>query len=161
VDLPYIPVKIAGVVSQDIQNAWKAFVGRIEISQGRFTAEDFHDWLNLNAVQELYQLDHVQMERMMELLIQAGFRRGLDEQHMLAYLSEQDRDYRYTFKFALDRLALGIAIPQHAVFENTLSFAGVQSSDFELVQTLIQIYQDISGLILTSVHRRSKRGCNS
>ncbi|WP_180113600.1 exodeoxyribonuclease V subunit gamma [Acinetobacter sp. YH12063] len=144
VDLPYIPVKIAGVVSQDIQNAWQAFVGRIEISQGRFTAEDFHDWLNLNAVQELYQLDHVQMERMMELLIQAGFRRGLDEQHMLAYLSEQDRDYRYTFKFALDRLALGIAIPQHAVFEDTLSFAGVSSSDFELVQTLIQIYRDIS-----------------
>ncbi|OTG84368.1 hypothetical protein B9T33_00800 [Acinetobacter sp. ANC 5054] len=143
-DLPYIPVKIAGVVSQDVENAWQAFVGRIEISQGRFTAEDFHDWLNLNAVQELYQLDHVQMERMMELLIHAGFRRGLDEQHMMAYLSEKDRDYRYTFKFALDRLVLGVAIPKHEVYAGTLSFAGVLSSDFELVQTLIRIYRDIS-----------------
>ena len=143
-DLPYIPVKIAGVVSQDIQNAWQAFVGRIEISQGRFTAEDFHDWLNLNAVQELYKLDHVQMERMMELLVHAGFRRGLDEQHMMAFLSEQDRDYRYTFKFALDRLVLGVAIPKHEVYAETLSFAGVLSSDFELVQILIRIYRDIS-----------------
>ncbi len=143
-DLPHIPVKIAGVISQDVQNAWRAFAGRIEISQGRFTAEDFHDWLNLNAVQALYQLDHAQMERMMELLIQAGFRRGLDEQHMMAYLSEQDRDWRYTFKFALDRLALGVAIPQHALFDGVLSFAGVQSEDFGLVQTLIQIYTDIA-----------------
>ena len=143
-DLPYIPVKIAGVISQDVNNAWQAFVGRIEISQGRFSAEDFHDWLNLNAVQNYYQLDHVQMERMMELLINAGFRRGLDEQHMQAYLAENDQDYRYTFKFALDRLVLGVAIPQHMVFAGTLSFAGVLSADFELVQTLIQIYQDIA-----------------
>ena len=59
-------------------------------------------------------------------------------------MSETDQDYRYSFKFALDRLALGIAVPAHVMVQQTLSYAMVQSSDFELIGILIQIYQDLS-----------------
>lgn len=81
---------------------------------------------------------------MLSLLEKAGFKRGLDEQHLSLSLSQDDTDYRFSFKFALDRLALGVAIPVHTMFEDTLSFADVLSSDFELIAKLIDIYQDIA-----------------
>lgn len=141
-DSIYLPIKIAGVTQLDALNAWKAVLGRIELIQGRFSIEDFADWLSLNATQQLYGLEINSIERMTELLIDAGFKRGLDAQHLKRSLSAGDEDYRFSFKFALDRLALGVAIPEHTLFQGTLSFAKVLPSDFELIAKLIQIYQD-------------------
>jgi exodeoxyribonuclease V gamma subunit len=39
-------------------------------------------------------------------------------------------------------LALGIAIPDHVLFQGTLSYAQVQPDDFEIIDKLIQIYRD-------------------
>ena len=142
-DSIYLPIKIAGVTQLDALNAWKAVLGRIELIQGRFSIEDFADWLSLNATQQLYGLEINSIERMTELLIDAGFKRGLDAQHLQRSLSAGDEDYRFSFKFALDRLALGVAIPEHTLFQGTLSFAKVLPSDFELIAKLIQIYQDV------------------
>ncbi|MEG1157630.1 MAG: exonuclease V subunit gamma, partial [Acinetobacter sp.] len=141
-DSIYLPIQIAGVTQLDALNAWKAVLGRIELIQGRFSIEDFADWLSLNATQQLYGLEINSIERMTELLIDAGFKRGLDAQHLQRSLSAGDEDYRFSFKFALDRLALGVAIPEHTLFQGTLSFAKVLPSDFELIAKLIQIYQD-------------------
>lgn len=143
-DSIHVPAKIAGVTQLDVENAWRAILGRIEWSQGRFSIEDFSDWLTLEATQLRYGLDVQNTERMLELLIQAGFKRGFDAQHLQQTLSEDDQDFRFSFKFALDRLALGVAIPTHAVFEQTLSYQYVRSSDFELIGQLIEIYQDFS-----------------
>jgi len=141
-DSIYLPIQIAGVTQLDALNAWRAVLGRIELIQGRFSIEDFADWLSLSATQQLYGLEINSIERMTELLIDAGFKRGLDAQHLQRSLSVGDKDYRFSFKFALDRLALGIAIPEHTLFQGTLSFAKVLPSDFELIAKLIQIYQD-------------------
>jgi exodeoxyribonuclease V gamma subunit len=130
-------------------NAWRAVLGRIQLVEGRFSVEDFADWLSLNATQLRYGLDISNTERMIELLINAGFKRGLDAQHLRRSLSQDDEDFRFSFKFALDRLALGIAIPEHTIFENTLSYAQILQSDFELVAKLIQIYQDFDVCAVT------------
>ena len=140
----FLPVKLAGVTQLDVVLSWRAVQGRFKLVQGRFTIDDFADWLNLTATQIRYQLDVAGTERILELLKQSGFRRGLDELHLQNSLSEEDRDYRYSFKYALDRLALGIAIPEHSVFENTLSVENVQSSDFILIGQLIKIYEDLN-----------------
>ncbi|QIO04766.1 exodeoxyribonuclease V subunit gamma [Acinetobacter shaoyimingii] len=140
----FLPVKIAGVTQIDVNNAWRAVLGRIQWVNGRFSIEDFADWLNLSATQMRYGLDLNMTERMIELLIQAGFKRGLDEAHLQQSLSQDDTDYRFSFKFALDRLALGIAIPEHAIFADTLSYARVLPSDFELIARLIEIYEDFA-----------------
>lgn len=137
----YLPVKIAGVTQLDAVNAWRAVLGRIQLVESRFTIEDFADWLNLNATQLRYELNIPNTERMIALLISAGFKRGLDDAHLQRGLSADDEDYRFSFKFALDRLVLGVAIPEHAMFENTLSYAQVLPSDFELISKLIEIYQ--------------------
>ncbi len=140
----YLPIQIAGVTPLDAQNAWRAVLGRIELLQGRFTLEEFADWLSLLATQQRYGLDANALERIYALLQAAGFKRGFDAEHLQESLIEGDLDYRFSFKFALDRLALGIAIPEHCVFENTLSYAEVRPSDFALIGTLIEIYQDIA-----------------
>lgn len=143
-DSVYLPIQIAGVTQLDANNAWRAVLGRIELLQGRFSLEEFADWLSLFATQQRYQLDLNAIERMIELLREAGFKRGFDAAHLQYSLSEGDEDYRFSFKFALDRLALGIAIPAHTVFADTLSYAHVRTSDFQLIACLIEIYQDIS-----------------
>ncbi|WP_109439564.1 exodeoxyribonuclease V subunit gamma [Acinetobacter haemolyticus] len=139
----FLPVKIAGVAQLDALNAWRAVLGRLQLTQGRFTQDDFADWLNLAATQQLYGLDVSQTQRILDLLSDAGFKRGLDEEHLKQSLNPEDQDYRYSFKFALDRLALGVAVPAHVMVQQTLSYALVQPSDFELIGILIQIYQDL------------------
>ena len=141
-DLPYLPVKIAGVPQLDVELAWQAVRGRLDWIETRFTLDQFADWLSLKATQQYYVLDLKGTERMIHLLAEAGFKRGFDGEHLKKSLSEGDNDLRFSFKFALDRLALGIAIPEHTLFDDTLSFAHVLSSDFELIGILIQIYQD-------------------
>ncbi len=140
----FLPVKIAGVAQLDALNAWRAVLGRLQLTQGRFTQDDFADWLNLYATQQCYGLDYTQVQRILALLNDAGFKRGLDEQHLKQSLSDEDQDYRYSFKFALDRLALGVAVPAHVMVQDMLSYALVQPSDFELIGILIQIYQDLA-----------------
>ncbi|MCL5767178.1 exodeoxyribonuclease V subunit gamma [Acinetobacter sp. ANC5681] len=140
----FLPVKIAGVAQLDALNAWRAVLGRLQLTQGRFTQDDFADWLNLYATQQCYGLDYTQVQRILALLSDAGFKRGLDQQHLKQSLSDEDQDYRYSFKFALDRLALGIAVPAHVMVQDMLSYALVQPSDFELIGILIQIYQDLA-----------------
>ncbi|MBJ9420513.1 exodeoxyribonuclease V subunit gamma [Acinetobacter oleivorans] len=140
----HLPVKIAGVASLDALNAWRAVIGRIQLMQGRFSFDDFADWLSLHATQQRYELEYVQVERILNLLADAGFKRGLDAEHLKRSLCDGDDDYRYSFKFALERLALGIAVPVHATFNQVLSYAKVQPGDFELIGTLIQIYQDLN-----------------
>lgn len=140
----FLPVKISGVAQLDVLNAWRAVLGRIQLLQGRFNYDDFADWLMLSATQMCYALDDRQVTRMLALLADAGFKRGFDDLHLQHMLSQDDQDYRYSFKFALDRLALGIAMPVHDVFQNTLSYADVQADDFELIGKLIQIYQQFA-----------------
>ncbi|NIE97691.1 exonuclease V subunit gamma [Acinetobacter sp. Tr-809] len=140
----FLPVKIAGVAQLDALNAWRAVLGRLQLTQGRFSQDDFADWLNLAATQQRYGLDYTQVQRILALLNEAGFKRGLDAEHLKQSLSADDQDYRYSFKFALDRLALGIAVPAHVMVQDILSYALVQPSDFELIGILIQIYQELS-----------------
>ena len=140
----FLPIKIAGVAQLDALNAWRSVLGRLQLSHGRFCPDDFADWLNLSATQQYYGLDYTQVQRILWLLSEAGFKRGLDEIHLQQSLTTDDQDYRYSFKFALDRLALGIAVPEHVMVQQTLSFAGVQPSDFELIGILIQIYDELT-----------------
>lgn len=143
-DAMHLAVKIAGLTSMDAALAWRSVMGRIVMVQGRFNLDEFADWLYLSATQIRYQLDVAACERIITLLTDAGFKRGLDQVHLQRSLTPEDQDYRYSFKYALDRLMLGVAIPVHSLFEQTLSYARVDREDFELIGILIEIYQDFA-----------------
>jgi len=78
----FLPVKIAGVAQLDALNAWRAVLGRLQLTQGRFIHDEFADWLNLAATQQRYGVDYSQTQRILELLNDAGFKRGLDAEHL-------------------------------------------------------------------------------
>lgn len=140
----YLPIKISGVVQFDLSNAWSSVLGRIQLPEGRFQYSDFSDWLSLVATQRFYNIDYLQVERMLVLLQGAGFKRGLDEPHLKRTLLADDQDYRFSFKFALDRLVKGIAVPEHCMVLGGLSDAQVLPEDFILVGVLVQMYQDFN-----------------
>ncbi|SDB81312.1 exodeoxyribonuclease V subunit gamma [Acinetobacter boissieri] len=140
----YLPIKMAGVMQFDLNNAWQAVLGRITLPEGRFQYHDFSDWLSLLATQRFYDLDHQAVERILQLLERAGFKRGLDATHLQRTLLANDTDYRYTFKFALDRLVKGVAVPEHVMVLDGLSIEDLMPEDFALVGVLIQIYQDFN-----------------
>lgn len=144
----YLPVKITGVPQTNIKNAWNSVLGRLKLAQGRFHYDEFADWLSLGSTQKLYELDYSQVERMLGLLKDAQFKRGFDDQHLKLTVCEDDSDFRFSFKYAIDRLMLGVAVDQHVPYADTLCFDSVQSGDFELVAKLIQIYEDLN-------HRRT------
>ncbi|MFV5423336.1 exodeoxyribonuclease V subunit gamma, partial [Acinetobacter baumannii] len=54
----HLPVKIAGIASLDALNAWRAVIGRIHLMQGRFSFDEFADWLGLHATQQRYALEY-------------------------------------------------------------------------------------------------------
>lgn len=138
-----LPVKIAGVPLLDAVQLWQAIMLRMKLLQQRFTLEQFIDWLTLVPIQQYYLLNFEQIQRITSLLKEAGFKRGFDAKHLAKSLDQNDTDFKFTFRYALDRLALAIAMPEHAVFNDILSLEHVRYSDFELIATLIQIYQDL------------------
>jgi exodeoxyribonuclease V gamma subunit len=138
-----LPIKIAGVAPLEAIQLWQALSLRISLLQQRLSIEQFIDWLSLPPIQTLYQLNFEQLERITELLQQAGFKRGFDALHLQHSLSPDDQDYRFSLRYALNRLALSVAMPEHALYAEVLGMPMVQASDFELIACLIRIYNDL------------------
>ncbi|MFC3903378.1 DNA helicase/exodeoxyribonuclease V, gamma subunit [Acinetobacter marinus] len=140
---PMLPVKIAGVPIQDALQLWQSITLRFKLLHQRFSLEYFADWLSLPATLQRFALTFEQVQRMLELLESAGFKRGFDQAHLAQSLAPHDQDFRFSFRYALDRLALAIAMPEHALFDEILSLESVQTADFELIGKLIEIHHDL------------------
>lgn len=138
-----IPIQIAGVSPLDQAQAWQAVCLRMQLLQGRFLPQQLADWLSLPATMQRYSLDAAAITRMLDLLSQAGFRRGFDRIHLQQSLAANDQDYRFSMQYALDRLALAVLMPVHEVFANQLSFDALNRSDIDLVYVLIAIFADL------------------
>lgn len=106
---------------------------------------------------ESFGLTHEQMSRGCDLLVEAGFIRGFDELHLKQTLDSNDYDYRFSFAQALDRLTLGLVMPEAelsdclypldedewpstALPEMTLPLPQVSLNDALIVEALCRIY---------------------
>lgn len=140
----FIPVNVTGIATSDAEQLWQAVTGRFMLLDARFSIEDFADWLALEGVQQAYALSREDVQRLTDLLVQAGFRRGFDATHLSPTLSTQDKDSRFTLQFALNRLLLGMVMPVQALHADILPLQEVMRSDFELINTLSRIYNDLA-----------------
>ncbi len=136
-----IPFEITGLVPADVEELWQAWSGCFSLVMQRFSCEALLDWLALSPVQRAYGLTLAQVARIGELLVEAGFRRGFDAAHLSAHLASGDDDVRFTFRFALDRLILGIVMPTDTLYDGCLSMDSIRRDDFELITRLEQVYQ--------------------
>ncbi len=111
----YLPARITGVVDKSIRQLWQAICGYYHLlgaSFARFEAVQVFDWLSLPPLSTSLGLNEEQVARACQLLHEAGFVRGFDEQHLQRSLDNQDQDYRFSFAYALDKLVLGLTMPQ-------------------------------------------------
>lgn len=156
----YLPIKVTGIAQTPVINAWASVMGRFQLLAGRFQYAEFADWLSLPATQNLYGIEYAEVERMLELLKEAKFVRGFDRTHLEKYLSETDRDHRFSFEYALNRLSLGVFVDEHKSFDGVLSADFVQVEDFELIGKLTQIFNDLNDrrdwLVVTELRQADK-----
>lgn len=159
-----LPAKVTGVVDADIRQLWEAIIGFYKLlgsHSARFEAAEVLDWLMLPPLYENFGLTHEQMSRGCDLLIEAGFIRGFDEWHLKQTLDSHDYDYRFTFAQALDRLTLGLVMPEAslsdclyplaqedwpstALLEMTLPLPQVSLNDAMIVEALCRIYAGLT-----------------
>jgi len=155
-----LPAKVTGVVDADIRQLWEAIIGFYKLlgsHSARFEAAEVLDWLMLPPLFESFGLTHEQMSRGCDLLVEAGFIRGFDELHLKQTLDSNDFDYRFSFAQALDRLTLGLVMPEaslsdclyslsqddwpiNALPEMTLPLPQVSLNDALIVEALCRIY---------------------
>lgn len=140
----HVPIEITGLTSPEVDALWQALTGRFNLLAGRLSCETLLDWLALLPVQQSYGLSVDQVTRMGELLVEAGFRRGFDGEHLSRTLLSHDADVRFTLRFALDRLILGMAMPVDTMYVDCLPMTTLMRDDFELVAVLEQIYQELN-----------------
>lgn len=155
-----LPAKVTGVVDADIRQLWEAIIGFYKLlgsHNARFEAAEVLDWLMLPPLFESFGLTHEQMSRGCDLLVEAGFIRGFDELHLKQTLDSNDYDYRFSFAQALDRLTLGLVMPEAklsdclypldqddwpstALPEMSLPLPQVSLNDAMIVEALCRIY---------------------
>lgn len=155
-----LPAKVTGVVDADMRQLWEAIIGFYKLlgsHSARFEAAEVLDWLMLPPLFESFGLTREQMSRGCDLLLEAGFVRGFDERHLKQTLDINDYDYRFSFAQALDRLTLGLVMPEAslsdclypleegewpttAVPEMSLPLAQVSLNDAMIVEALCRIY---------------------
>lgn len=141
-----LPIQMIGTHSFHTQQAWHSFVFRIRWQNQRFSIQQFSDWLSLSATQQYYDLNVNDAQRMIALLEQAGFKRGFDQAHLQQQLEHTDNDFRFSFAYALNRLAMGVAVPKllecQTAQESIISHHQVNLEDFALIDKLLFIFQD-------------------
>lgn len=140
----HMPIEITGLTSPEVDALWQALTGRFNLLAGRLSCETLLDWFALLPVQQSYSLSVDQVTRMGELLVESGFRRGFDGEHLSRTLLSHDADVRFTLRFALDRLILGMAMPVDAMYVDCLPMTTLMRDDFELIAVLEQIYQELN-----------------
>lgn len=159
-----LPAKVTGVVDASIRQLWEAIIGFYKLlgsDSARFEAAEVLDWLMLPPLYESFGLTHDQMSCGCDLLVEAGFIRGFDELHLKQTLDGNDFDYRFSFAQALDRLTLGLIMPEAemsdclypleahqwpstAIAEMSLPLPEVSLNDAPIIEALCRIY---SGLL--------------
>ena len=159
-----LPAKVTGVVDTDIRQLWEAIIGFYKLlgsNSARFEAAEVLDWLMLPPLYESFGLTHDQMSRGCDLLVEAGFIRGFDEWHLKQTLDTNDYDYRFTFAQALDRLTLGLVMPEAkwsdclyplaqedwpstALPEMSLPLPQVSLNDGIIIEALCRIYAGLT-----------------
>jgi exodeoxyribonuclease V gamma subunit len=120
---PRIPTYIADLGMRELNPLADVLLRVLELVDGRLTAPALADFAALDVVRRKFGFDDDDLARVRRWLDEAGARLGVDaEERARVGLPAQEA---YTLAFALDRLALGVALADDGV----VSFEGVAPYD--------------------------------
>ena len=156
-----IPAIITGIAQPEAENLWHALRQLADLLHGRFTIEQLMDWLGLDVVQRSLALSPEQVQRAIELLTLAGFRRGFNEQHLRQTLLDADQDVRFTLDYALRRLTLGWFMPladdQLRQFHGVTPVGPLGSGDAEIIARLLDMRRKLQEVAQQSIQLMSQQ----
>lgn len=140
---PPLPFRIAdrGVRSTDeIVDAFSRVLAMID---GRVTATEVLDLLRIAAVRRRFAIDAEDVDLLRRWVGRSGVRWGVDDAHRAELGQPPFREN--TWRFGLDRLLLGHAMPGHdrELFAGVLPYDDVEGSDAELLGKLAELCETL------------------
>ena len=143
-DLPgsptHIPFRIADRKLRADSPVVDAFFRALDLVGSRLTASEVIDLLTTSAIEERLGLDGSALEQVTGWIMNAGVRWGLDAEHRRT--QGQPENNQNTWRFGLDRLLVGYAMPTAGVsmFADVLPFdeiEGKQAADLGVVVSFL------------------------
>jgi exodeoxyribonuclease V gamma subunit len=125
---PHLPFRIADRPPR-AGNPWaSAILGVLALGEGRWPVSAVLDLLGLVPLQRRYDLDNSRLAAIEHLLREAGVAWGQDAAHRVR--EGLPDDAQNTWRFGLDRLLLGLALPDEGAeaFGGALPVPGVEGS---------------------------------
>ena len=133
-----LPARIVGTPDTGTTSLWHSLAGHYTHLNGRYDAPTITDWLHNDDTAQSLGSDHEHIQRITTALIQAGYKRGFDSEHLQQTLHPDDHDHRYTYTYALDRLIAGALMPDSGDDDNrdTIPLPGLSLADLPVLEAL-------------------------
>ena len=133
-----LPARIVGTPDTGTTSLWHSLAGHYTHLNGRYDAPTITDWLHNDDTAQSLGSDHEHIQRITAALIQAGYKRGFDSEHLQQTLHPDDHDHRYTYTYALDRLIAGVLMPDSDDDDNrdTIPLPGLSLADLPVLEAL-------------------------
>ena len=132
-----LPARIVGTPDTGTTSLWHSLAGHYIHLNGRYDAPTSTDWLHNDDTAQSLGSDHEHIQRITAALIQAGYKRGFDSEHLQQTLHPDDHDHRYTYTYALDRLIAGVLMPDSDDDNrNTIPLPGLSLADLPVLEAL-------------------------
>lgn len=140
----YLPYRITDRNVRSENVCAKALLQVLAVVSGRITASEVLDLLQLEPIRERFEIAAGEVDELGLLVHAAGVRWGLDAEHR--HFFDQPAQSSNTWQFGLDRLLLGVALPEtdHALFAGTAPLDDVEGDAAELVGKLAHLVQALA-----------------
>jgi exodeoxyribonuclease V gamma subunit len=136
VNLPPIPYRIADMSVRTLNPLVDVLVGLLEMSRSRMEASKVADFIDLDVVRNAFDFQEQERATIRQWLQQSAVSWGLDASHRAR--SGQPEQAQNTWSFALQRLALGVAMSDESqVFYERAPVEGIEGQEFELLGRLM------------------------
>ena len=141
-----IPYRIADRAVRQTDQAIAAFLAVLSLCRGRMSAASVLDLLAFEPVRNRFGLVAEEADSIRDWVRDVGIRWGVDAEHRAAV--DQPPHGENTWRFGLDRLLLGYAMPgeDHRLFGGVLPFDDIEGSTADLLgrftdlcETLIEV----------------------
>jgi len=135
---PRIPYRIADRSARATQEVVDAFFRVLEVLRGRLTAPDVLDLLTLEVVRSAFEIGVDELTTIRSWVAESGVRWGQDVEDRVAV--GQPEYNENTWRFGLDRLLLGYAMPsgERELFAGVLPYDDIEGSQAPVLGLLAE-----------------------
>lgn len=144
-DLRFIPYRIADRHVRRDSPVVDAFLRTLELVGGRAPVSAVTDLLALAPIQRRFDIAPEEIDVVRRWIAESGIRWGIDEAHRAAHGQPQER--ANTWRFGLDRMLLGYAMPSDGreTFADTLAYDEIEGQDAELLGKVASFCETLFG----------------